>query len=161
MTERRRVLAKTSGATLAGLNGSGSCDKLASPRPIRSGATDLGCARAFVETLRWRERGRTVAGAARSAAVALDHRLAKLRFAARSRATLSSRFRSVPRVWHRRCHSKNCVVPSSYFPRKHCPSKARPGLNAARERRSHGDNRKRCAASPRPPRRACVRPAWA
>jgi len=60
MTERCSASNDIDGAaTLAGLNESGSCEQLASPRPIRSGATELGCARAFAVRLRWRERGRT------------------------------------------------------------------------------------------------------
>ena len=92
MTEQCSSSDDTGSATLAGLNVSGSREQLASPRPIRSMATEFGCGRAFAVRLCWRERGRTVAGAARSAATALD-RLAKLRFAPCSRTPLSSRFR--------------------------------------------------------------------
>ena len=93
MTERCSSSNDIGSATLAGLNGSGSCDELApSRRRILSQPWRAAVAPSSMNRSGRRERGRTVAGAARSAASALDL-LVKLRFTPRSRAPLSSRFR--------------------------------------------------------------------
>jgi hypothetical protein len=93
MTERCSSSNDIDPATLAGLNGSGSCDKSApSRRRILSQPRRTVMTHSSMSCCLRRERGRTVAGAARSAASALD-RLASLRDAPRSRAPLSSRCR--------------------------------------------------------------------